>query len=266
MTSDPESVAEARAQREIELLGHDTVLVRSVLTQLGRAHPFDTPTADLGTYYEVTWELWNKLVDHNRAVAVLLVSDLFNSAIVVHRAAYEILVNLGYLMTQGDKVRNALLHRARSLLEVAEQFASQPSGPSAAAVLPRMPQDVVKEARRHQARRQPWAGISLTRMATAIGVVGHGWFYAISSWEAHGRVTGYGVTKTPVEGHSDLHRVDFISREPAPHREALANHARRHLHKGYQLVARDWFGTVPALATADPFAANKEALGDGPAP
>ena len=64
-----------------------------------------------------------------------------------------------------------------------------------------------------------------------------------------------------MKGDSDLRRMDFNAREPAEHREALANHARRNLHKGYELVARDWFGTVPPLATADPFAANETARG-----
>jgi hypothetical protein len=262
MTSDPDRVAEAQAQREIERLHHDTALVLHLLDGLGQAHPLETPTPREATYYHVTTDLWFKLVEHNRAVAALA-SDLFSSAVVVHRAAYEILVNLGYLIRQGDKHRNALLFMARSLLEVAEQFASEPSGTAAAAVLPRMPQDVVDEARGCQAKHRPWSGQTLRKMATDIGVEGHDWFYAVSSWEAHGRVAGYRVTESTLEGAVDLRRLTFSSRAPAAHREALANHARRNLHKAYQLVAWDWFGTVPGLATTDPFAANDEARGAG---
>lgn len=140
--------------------------------------------------------------------------------------------------------------RARTLLEVAGVFSDQPSGRAANEILARMPAAVVAQQRRYQRERRGWTGLTTRRMADEIAVEGHGPLYSVLSWQARGRIVGYEI----VERRHDEERFEllFAERSTARDRQSLANFGRRLLHVVYAVMARDWLGRVPALATPNP--------------
>jgi hypothetical protein len=137
--------AERRAAKEINRLWGDSHLAAQTLAEhLGKT-TIDAPTRDHGNYFAVTGDLWHKLLRHSLAVALLLERGGFESATVVHRAAYEVGINLVYLITQGDKVRNAVLFRARSLVEIAALYADQSAGADARRIIDTIPPAIMAE-------------------------------------------------------------------------------------------------------------------------
>jgi hypothetical protein len=245
---------------ELQLLAYDVQLIQHVGEQTARQHIIDVPTEDHARYFAIAGDLWVKLLSHCQAVSVLL-PDLFDPAVVVSRAAYEAGITLVYLMTVGDKLANARLYEARTVLEVLETYAAFQSDPGIVDAQRRAPQiDAVtmNEARHRKAKRRPWSGKTVAEMATAIKVEGHKAAYSIQSWAAHSSVGGWrGDISSAGDG-----TVRWQWGKPASQRnvQAVANHTRRTLHSVYQIFLPDVYGVLPKLATLDPHKSNKQAI------
>ena len=241
------SAAEEKARQQIHRLERDARLVIRLLSEELKQQPLESPTGDHGNYFAVTGDLWRKLVEHCLNVALLLAWGGFGSVIVVHRAAYEVAINLIYLIKQGNKIKNAVLFRTRSLLEVAEVLHDQPSGTEARQILGKIPRQILDELEKYKKAGRPWSGKSIKQMAEAVGVVGHDRLYSLQSWEAHGRIAGYDLEELKAEG--DLRRLKFEAKRKPEDVEALASNAWRILLRTYETVAQDWLDKVPPLTT-----------------
>lgn len=240
------------ARREIRALFDDTTRVLAVQAGLARKNPPDARTPELRTYRVVTGDLWRKALEHYRATALLLDQEMFDSGAVISRAGYEIVINLLYVLTQGDKIENAQRVWIRSLLEVDREMKNLPSGEDARRRLASFDPTLVEGVRAaRRTRGQLWSGKTLREMAEVIGIVGHEGAYGVMSWATHGRVGGFDVIIEST-GEGDLEKVSFASRAHPQHYEALANQARRMLRQTYHIFARDWFGEVPPLGGSDP--------------
>jgi len=251
MTAADDAEGERCAQHEIALLEGDVRLVMKVMIEELQRQPVDSPTGDHGNYFAVTGDLWRRLCEFCLNVALILRHGAYSPDLVVARTAYELAVNLLYVIKQGDRVRNGVLFRTRSLLEVADVFRDEPSGAEAVRILAKVPGEVVKEAEGLKKKRKSWCGKSISEMAKAVGVEGHGPLYAVQSWEAHGRIAGYDVEE--IEKGGDLRRFKFESKRKPKEVEALALFMRRILHLVYWTVAKDWLGKLPTLPTTNPF-------------
>lgn len=245
------STPEEQAAKEIVLLEHDARLIVKVMVATLQDRPLDTPSGDHGNYFAVTGDLWRRLCEFALNVALILRHGAYPPAVVVVRTEYELAVNLIYLITQGNKVRNGVLFRTRSLLEVAEVLKDQPAGGEAQRILATVPEAIVEEAREYKRTRRPWSGKFLGQMATDVGMDGHRALYAVQSWEAHGLIAGYDVEEVAQVG--DLRRMKFEGKRKPHEIEALALTARRILHLVYWTISRDWLGSIPRLDTSNPF-------------
>ncbi len=245
---------------EVGLLHHDVLLIHQACQRASRDHVIDADTWDQGRYFAIAGDLWQKHVNHCQGVVFLLSHGLFESAVVVGRAAYETAITLMYLMTVGDKVRNAHLFEAHMIVDTAEVFQDVPGQTTEKAqrALDTIPEDIMREVRENRRARRAWSGKTIAEMAEAIKVTGHRTVYAIMSWEAHARVATWGMEKVR---HPDG-AVEWRFGSPAKPRdfEALANQTRRMLHQVYQAVTRDFYGVTPGLATTNPFHANRREL------
>jgi Family of unknown function (DUF5677) len=242
---------------EVQLLLHDVLQIHRVCEEKAKTHVIDADTWDAGRYYAIAGDLWQKHVNHCQGVALLLGSGLFESAIVVGRAAYETAITLVYLMTVGDKKRNALIFEAHMVVDTAEVFRDEKGhvAEKAQAAIATFPDDVIAQVRSNRKARLPWSGKNIAEMAEAIKLTGHRTIYAIMSWEAHARVAGWGIEKVK-DQNGDV-KWTFGSAARPRDVEALANHARRMLHQVYQIVTRDFYGKTPPLATLNPFERNR---------
>ena len=241
------------ALREIRALFDDTTRILTVLAELTRKNPRDAGTQELMTYRVVTGDLWRKILEHSRATALLLDQQMFDSAALVARTGYEVIINLLYMLSQGNKIENALRFRVRSLLEIEQEMKTLPSGDDARRRLTTFAPELVRavHATRRAGRGRLWSGLTLRAMAQAIGVFGHEGAYGAMSWATHGRLGGFDVIIEATE-EGDLQKVSFASRSAPQHYEALANHARRMLRQTYYVLMVDWFGEAPPLGGIDP--------------
>lgn len=237
-------------EQQVQALLHETVHAPAALAEVLRRNPVNAPTGDTGNYFAITGDLWRRCAEHCRSVALLLDLGGWGPAIVVNRAAYEVAVNLMYVVNHGNKVENAVHYRARSLLEVADFFGSQPAGQEAKHILDRLPARIVEEARRRRRDRRPWSGKTLKEMAEAIGVIGHDTLYGFMSWEAHGRIAGYDVVEKSGEG--DIRVLEFSRKVTDEERAALASNARLTLRTVYNTLGRDWVGMSPPQIPGPP--------------
>jgi hypothetical protein len=250
----------AEAPNEVALLHHDVMLIHQACQQCAREHVIDADSWDTGRYYAIAGDLWQKHVNHCQGVAILLSKGLFDSALVVNRAAYETAITLTYLMTVGDKLRNAALFEAHMVVDTATVYAEQPgtTAPGAQKALAEIPQDILQEVHANRKKRLPWSGKNLADMAEAIKVSGHKAIYAIMSWPAHARFAGTGIEKIK---HPSGDTEFRFGGGPRPQDfESLANHTRRMLHPMYREVTRNFYGVTPSLATTNPFESNRRAM------
>ncbi len=243
---------EAANPTEVQWLLHDVRLIHTACQRVSAERVGDLPTLDHGRYVAIAGDLWQNFVNHCQAVGILLNLGLFDSAVVVNRAAYEATINLIYLITVGDKIENARLFETRMMIELAEVYRDTPPP------FDSTPPEVLERARRDKKQRKLWSGKTLGEMAAAIDLRGHRTAYAVQSLTAHSRIGGLGIRK---KVHPDG-TVEWLYGGAARPRdvEAVANHTRRMLHNVYGVVTEDFFGTIPKLPTTNPFESNREAL------
>ena len=206
----------------------------------------------LGRYFSIASDLWQKHVNYCQSVGLLLSTGLYDSAMVVGRAAYETAITLTYLITVGDKLRNAVLFAAHMIVDTAAVYADESGATreSAKKAMAAIPAEIMQEVTTNRKARRPWSGKTVAEMAEAINVSGHRTYYAIASWRAHARVAGWGIEKVQ-HPNGDM---EWRFGSPAKPRdfEALANHTRRMLHQVYVTVTKDFYGQTPKLATTNP--------------
>jgi hypothetical protein len=241
---------------EVLLLHHDVLLIHQACQQLARDHVVEAKL-DEGRFFRIAGDLWQQHVNHCQGVAVLLRQGLFDSAMVVSRAAYETAIALTYLRTVGDKLRNAALFEAHMILDTAAVFADETGGvdPKAQKAIATIPEDIMREVREGRKARRPWSGKTIAEMAAAINVTGHKAVYAILSWPAHARFAGQGIEKMQhLDGDVEWRFGSFWRPREF---EGLANHTRRMMHRMYQAVTRNFYGVTPPLATTNPLESNE---------
>src|SRR5258705_13702735 len=100
-------------------------------------------------------------------------------------------------MTVGDKLRNAALFEAHTVVDTATVYAKEPGKTAAGAqkALAEIPKDILQEVHANRKKRLPWSGKNIADMAEAIKITGHKTIYAIMSWQVHARFAGTGIQK-----------------------------------------------------------------------
>jgi hypothetical protein len=245
------------APSEVSLLDHDVYQIHQACQRLAREHIIEMNPGE-GRFFRIAADLWQKHINHCQGVAVLLRQGLFDSAMVIARAAYETAIALTYLRTVGDRLRNAALFEAHMVLDTAAVFADETgtTDPKARKAIATIPEDIMREVLENRKARRAWSGKTITEMAAAINVTGHKTVYAIMSWEAHARFAGRGGIER--KQHLDGDVAWWFPRVARPREiEVLANYTRRMMHGMYQAVTPDFYGVIPPLATTNPFGSNE---------
>lgn len=80
---------------------------------------------------------------------------------------------------------------------------------------------------------------------------GHDWNYTVLSWEGHARIAGDHIERRAPDA-TGLRELRFVREVDPAWKWALANQARRFLHRTYEAVAQTWVGTIPPLQTSNP--------------
>jgi Family of unknown function (DUF5677) len=162
------------SESEVLLLQHDVRIIHAACQQAAREHVIDVKNHAEFRYYKIAADLWQKQINHCAGVSVLLAAELFDSAVVVNRAAYETAIALVYLMTVGDKLRNANLFEAHMVVDTAAVYANEPGDTAAKArkAIATIPEDILSEVRKNRKTRRPWSGKTIAEMAAAIEMVG----------------------------------------------------------------------------------------------
>jgi Family of unknown function (DUF5677) len=241
---------------EVLLLQHDVLLIHDACQQLARERVIEAKAGE-GRFYRIAGDLWQKHVNHCQGVALLLGQGLFDSAVVVNRAAYETAITLTYLRRVGDRHRNAALFEAQMVVDTAMVLTDEDGGIASKApkAIEAIPEDILKKVRENRKARRPWSGKTIAEMAEAINVTGHKATYAIMSWPAHARFAGQGIEKMQhLDGNLEWRFGSFA--RPVDF-EGLANHTRRMMHRMYFAVTTDFYGVTLPLATIRPFARNE---------
>jgi hypothetical protein len=107
------------------LLQQDLAFIAHNHQSLAKAHALHDPTPDEERYMVTALGLWTMLVEHARAITLLLSEGLIYSARALNRTAYEASIHLVYLATVGDKYENARFYETNMLL--AGKILIQPS-------------------------------------------------------------------------------------------------------------------------------------------
>jgi len=215
----------------LTLLEQDLAFISNVHQPLVIAHAPKNPTDDEARYFGTTLALWGALVDHCRAITLLLPEGLTYPARALNRTAYETCIHLIYLTTVGDKYENASLYETRI-----------------AAVPAEMRQRVEKI---RSDRRLQWCGKTRRDMAADIKIRQHEGAFSMLSWATHGLTYRLDMTEvnSPEEGLT-YWRPDTDSEDI----DVVAMHTRRTvLRPAYYLATRVFYGhTPPALPTPRP--------------
>jgi hypothetical protein len=195
--------------------------------------------------------LWGTLVDHCRAITLLLPDGLVYSARALNRTAYETCIHLVYLATIGDKYENARLYETRMLYETIRVM---PEGFSTVAteMLATVPVDIRRRVEKiGETRRLQWSGKTLRDMAAAIRIRQHEGMFSMLSWATHGLSFSLDMSEvsSAEEGvtfwhpGADSEDVDVV-----------AQHTRRTvLRPAYYLATGDFYGNPPSpLPTPKP--------------
>jgi hypothetical protein len=236
----------------LTLLQQDLAFILTNHQSLVAANAMRNPTPDEERYVSTALALWYTLLEHCKAITVLLREDLVGSANVVHRSAYETAIHLVYLVTVGNKYENARLHDTRMLLEfiAAAPPAFTVETTNRLAAVPTVIQDRVRRDKYSRKKRGlQWSGKTLAEMAAAIKIRQHEGFFSLRSWDTHGLSAGDDLRREErPEGVTFWrHNID------AEDVEAVARHARRTvLRPAYNLATRDFYGAAPPLPTPSP--------------
>ena len=247
---------------QLALLGHDLTEIARVLDE---TPPF-APLADLEdpnrhARHLAVASLFTQIRYHATAVHVLLIEELYPSAIVVTRALLETWATLGYLMLHQDAQNESVIFLAASFLHRINVFSEQSAlVEQLNEVLSRMPPDLVATAERRVMNHPwTWTGKTIRQMMDKSGIEGHGPLYKYLSGEAHGAIGEANVDLIPTEG-DDVLQISLERRIPPKDVESLANFVRRAVHNSLGLLVDALNGPKVTLKTTDPEAWRRGGL------
>lgn len=227
----------------LTLLGQDLAFISNIHQALVIHHAPRGPNAQEARYFGTTLALWGTLVDHCRAITLLLPEGLTYPARALNRTAYETCIHLVYLATVGDRYENASLYETRMLYETIKTmpkgFASVPTEMLAA-----VPSEMRKKVERIRSnRRLQWCGKTLGEMAADLKIRQHEGAFSMLSWATHGLTYRLDMEEvnSPEEGltywrpETDTEDIDVV-----------ATHTRRTvLRPAYYLATRAFYGDPP---------------------
>jgi hypothetical protein len=232
------------------LLEQDLAFISNVHQSLVIANAPRNPTEDEARYFGTALALWGTLVDHCRAITLLLPEGLTYPARALNRTAYETCIHLIYLTTVGDKYENARLYETRMLYETIK---TMPSGFTSVAseMLAAVPAEIREKVERIRSnRRLQWCGKRLPDMATDIRIRQHDGLFSMLSWATHGLTSRLDMQ----EVRSAEEGLTYWRPEPdSEDVDVVAMHTRRTaLRPAYYLATRSFYGAAPPLPTPKP--------------
>ena len=236
-------------------LRQDLAFISTNHQRLAIAHALHNPTADEERYRVTALALWSVLVDHCRAITLLLQEGLVYSARALNRTAYETSIHLLYLANFGNKHENARLYETRMFYEL---IATLPPGFTVETrkllddVPPEIRERVEKDRNSRKKRGLQWSGKTLSQMATDLRIRQHKAIFALLSWPTHGLNAGEDMLR--IDGGPDEGVTFWRQDVDTEDINVIARHTRRTvLRPAYYLATVDFYGNpVPELPTPKP--------------
>lgn len=236
------------------LLGNDLTEIDRVLQE---NFSLFAPLADLRdpdrhAQHLAVASLFTQLRYHAAAVHMLLIEELYPSAIVVTRALLEAWASLAYLVEHSDNQDESVIFLAASYLQRIEVFSHEPDMVQEyQEILTKMPPDLVETAKRRLDNHpRTWTGKTIRLMMDESGIEGTGPLYKHLCAEGHGAIGEMNVDLAPTR--EGTMRVSLGRNVHPTDVQSLANFARRALHGGLRLQLGAFDGPKVTLRTTDP--------------